>query len=573
MSKGSITWLTEPASVSSVNGTLHTSIYLRTATHSIAGANFTTRALNGTIPGPTLRLHPGDTLIIDFYNALQPGTDSEYRHNEYSAPDESNLHFHGLHVSGELPSDDVTMSVAPGQRYRYITKLPKDHMPGIHFLHPHRHGSTSLQVGGGAAGAIIVEDTAGIKNLLPDPISSAREFVLVVQEMNFKELDKISRKAGDITVSLVKPEIIDMSSINFDRKFYLTNGQVEPSLLVQPNEWVRLRIIHAGWLEGDLKLQIPGCEMLLIAKDGVYLPRLPRKIKQAELVNAGRADIMVRCPFDKGVNSYSLASNNQRCFLSKNRRLSILNLVQHRDNITDSAVVPPRPEVRRKPKRQKQKAPENESQENDSNMLDDLSMDSLVSGSVSMQFPEYLQDLRSALVTPGCSCTTRIRMLRYPRKEGEYFHETVQGAVVERHIQTGIHPFHQHVHPFQLIDGVSSKKDSAEYYKVGDWHDTISGKVTVRFRPTVFTGKMMVHCHILVHEDTGMMGVEYIHNATDAATCKCNEFFPKFNAAALGVVALPAILWLQWRRKARSRWMSCTTRERREPVAIEFALN
>jgi len=96
-------------------------------------------------------------LHLHFISELEQ-SGKAYKHNSYSVPNESNLHFHGLHVSGEVPSDDTTLVVPPGESYQYMTTLPEDHMPGIHFMHPHRHGSTALQSGGGAAGIIIVED-------------------------------------------------------------------------------------------------------------------------------------------------------------------------------------------------------------------------------------------------------------------------------------------------------------------------------------------------------------------------------------------------------------------------------
>ena len=202
--------LKEPTSVSSSNGVLQTSIHLRLATVSIGGGgdndgddySITTRTLNGTLPGPTLRVRPGDKLIVDFYNDLPVEQNLPYIHNEFSAPDESNLHFHGLHVSGELPSDDATLVVPAGQSYRYMTTIPSDHLPGTHWLHPHRHGSTALQLGGGAAAAIIVEDhdddtSTAAAVVLPPQVREAREVLLVVQEMNFNELVEVAVESTD----------------------------------------------------------------------------------------------------------------------------------------------------------------------------------------------------------------------------------------------------------------------------------------------------------------------------------------------------------------------------------------
>ena len=117
---------------------------------------------------------------------------------------------------------------------------------------------------------------------------------------------------------------------------------------------------------------------------------------------------------------------------------------------------------------------------------------------------------------------------------------------------SGNHPYHQHVHPFQLISGF--RFGPPNYYQPGDWHDTIQDHGIIRYMPTVFSGKVMIHCHILTHEDEGMMGVEYI-NATGNA-CECGTFpdddFPVYAIVLIvvsGVLFLAAGAWLFLRRR------------------------
>jgi FtsP/CotA-like multicopper oxidase with cupredoxin domain len=52
--------------------------------------------------------------------------------NDYGLPDYTNLHYQGGHVSGELPSNDVTMMIPPGGNYLYQTDIPDNHFPGTH---------------------------------------------------------------------------------------------------------------------------------------------------------------------------------------------------------------------------------------------------------------------------------------------------------------------------------------------------------------------------------------------------------------------------------------------------------
>lgn len=136
-----------PPVIESENGLLDITLTLEYGDHTAAGyALLDTRLLGGTLPGPTIKVRAGDTMKILFQNQLRAQPGRNEGKNEYSFPDTSNLHFHGAHVSGELPSDDSTLKVSPGEEYQYETVFPEDHMPGTHWIHPHFHGSSGLQV-------------------------------------------------------------------------------------------------------------------------------------------------------------------------------------------------------------------------------------------------------------------------------------------------------------------------------------------------------------------------------------------------------------------------------------------
>lgn len=194
--------LFEMPTVSSTNGTLDITLTLEESSHSVGnGISLTTRTYNGTLPGPTLRLSPGDSLSIKFINRLQSQLQSrDFVHNSISAPDETNLHFHGLHVIGELPSDDTTHVIRAGESYDYVTQLPADHMPGTHWIHPHRHGSSALQVAGGASLALIVDDPPGFL-----PWTDMTEVVFVVNPTKIDMLRDIAKEAGDPLTSVSAP--------------------------------------------------------------------------------------------------------------------------------------------------------------------------------------------------------------------------------------------------------------------------------------------------------------------------------------------------------------------------------
>jgi len=67
------------------------------------------------------------------------------------------------------------------------------------------------------------------------------------------------------------------------------------------------------------------------------------------------------------------------------------------------------------------------------------------------------------------------------------------------------HPFHLHVWPMQVIEEKGQAVDSVL------WQDVVNvpanGRVKVRVAFKDFVGRSVYHCHILDHEDLGMMGV------------------------------------------------------------------
>ena len=311
---------------------------------------------------------------------------------------------------------------------------------------------------------------------------------------------------------------------------------------MRAGEWIRLRLIHAGWLKSALDLRIAGCEMQLIAKDGVYVRDLPRAITQASLINAGRADIMVRCMQPGSTFAIMGTSSPSGNFRRGNddrdgddRRND--NDRDRDDNDWDNDRDRDRDDWRNDNQRNRDLQRFDSDDDDDEpafngpiatlQTVTDLAVESTAIAPLSqpIQYPAYLTDLRTTSATPGCSCRIEVNDLVYSSNPTDYVHTTFPGAIVERRLEARRHPYHQHVHPFQLVSGFQFGPTG--YYQSGDYHDTILDEGTIRYMPTVFAGKLMMHCHTLTHEDRGMMGVEYI-DAT-ANTCQCGSVFDNDN--------------------------------------------
>jgi FtsP/CotA-like multicopper oxidase with cupredoxin domain len=150
---------------------------------------------------PNLRANPGDLVILHLKNALTDpnpgGTGAAQAHSHKQAqtssdpctsgimsPVSTNLHFHGLTIPPVCHQDDVMKtSVQPGDApFEYRFRIPEDEPPGLYWYHPHIHGFSKQQLLGGASGALIVEGIERAKKVaagLPERVFIIRDQDLI----------------------------------------------------------------------------------------------------------------------------------------------------------------------------------------------------------------------------------------------------------------------------------------------------------------------------------------------------------------------------------------------------------
>lgn len=124
----------------------------------------TLRSFGGCQTGPLIEVAPGSTLRINLNNKLSTNDPSclPTPPAGLSMPpgvgcfNTMNLHTHGLHVSPSGNGDNVLLSIAPQTSFPYEINIPFDHPSGTFWYHAHRHGSTAVQVAGGASGVLII---------------------------------------------------------------------------------------------------------------------------------------------------------------------------------------------------------------------------------------------------------------------------------------------------------------------------------------------------------------------------------------------------------------------------------
>jgi FtsP/CotA-like multicopper oxidase with cupredoxin domain len=246
----------EPEVRRSANGELNTTLRMHYAYRDLGGYRLYMRTYEGTAPGPTLRLKPGDVLRIKIINDMPPNRDlAPVDHTLPHDFNTTNLHTHGLHVSPSGISDNVMRVMQPGESYDIEIAIPSDHIPGTNWYHPHAHGSADVQIASGAVGALIIEgDFADVPE-----IAAAKERLLVLTEAVFDRFGMVE----------------DFGTLFSETaaRFFAVNGVREPTITMRPGEVQRWRILHAGW-QDDMLLDLEGHTLNSIARDGIPLARM-----------------------------------------------------------------------------------------------------------------------------------------------------------------------------------------------------------------------------------------------------------------------------------------------------------
>jgi FtsP/CotA-like multicopper oxidase with cupredoxin domain len=434
----------EPTELRSIDGALAVSLESSPQQVTIAGRDVQALSYNGGVPGPTLRVRAGDTLSVSLRNGLK---------------DPSNLHVHGLHVSPEGTSDNVFVTVEAGESFDYQYELPANHPPGVYWYHPHHHGFVADQVFGGLYGAIIVED--------PNAIPVERERVLVISDITFDS-------AGNI------PTATPMDTMSGrEGEFVLVNGQLTPGMDARPGERERWRIVNAC-VSRYLRLRLDGQQLTLLGIDSGRFESA-HEIDEVVLAPGNRADLLVTgsvgtstlraLPYDRGsAGGMMMGGRNSR---------SADEIALATFTVAGDAVAP----VAALPKQSVQR------------------------------------DLRSATVTARRELVFAMGMgmgggMMSPTINGRAFDAsridtTVQFDSVEEWLLTNTstldHPLHLHVWPMQIVEQDGRPVDTMLWQDVVNIPARSTTRVRIAFDD--FSGQTVYHCHILDHEDNGMMGI------------------------------------------------------------------
>ena len=453
------------------------------------------RSYNGMLVGPTFRVRPNDTLKVNLVNRLatacSPAPAGAGMSGMAMSLDATNLHTHGMHISPSGKSDNVLREVQPGCTADYsFAILPAGtprgepamtHYPGSHWYHAHLHGATAVQLASGMAGALIVE---GDIDAIPE-IRAARERTFVFQQLAFDKSGEVKALA-DLTNNWNGK----VPEVNGPKKHTTVNGQTKPLIELRPEQVERWRLIDAGIFEVlDLSLRneanaaevIPLHE---IALDGITLKAV-KQVDGLELAPGYRADVLVKAPRSAG--TYLLYKARPAVQLTALTAGGPLPAAADEPQILAVVHVAGEPCT---------------------SVRNPCASRLLPDGT---RLPAPLRDIaRSEVTAPERHATFNVvngKFLINDRTfDPDHVHADFQlkkGTVEEWVLANdsgGAHPFHIHVNAFQMVNDDGTP---------GEWRDTIlvqpGDKLRMRTRIETFTGRFVLHCHILTHEDLGMM--------------------------------------------------------------------
>lgn len=544
---GQLEPLVEPETRTSANGELNTTLHVSAKLFEAGPISFWTRAYEDSIPGPILRVKPGDVLHLHLVNELGPNVAGEWTMNTMHNPNNTNVHFHGMHVDPTGVEDNVFRVCAPGESMDTTLHVPASHPRGVFHYHPHYHGSVFLQMGGGMVGAVVVEDDP---DTVPAAYAAMKQHVVALQEFRFDgglmssllDAAEAARSTLDMQPTYTRGSFLesrvrslfpreqvvqrpskavkmpeDWESSDDDlvppiSMYYAVNGQYLPKIEVRPRENRLLRLINAGGT-AELEIVLPGCSMTLAASDGIYLSK-PRLVRTLLLSPGGRVDVVINCePNAEGEKDlealrplHSVKNKAINEFLGGSTDVfkGVLAFIHVQGDSLEQpeiAAIPPAPAMYGEDTSLMSLSTEDREQMDPLPFVFEYTMGTPV---VKDGF-QYKQYFINHKLFDGTSVHTMV--LGRVQEWVIVNHHDEQGELTQKN-----HPFHLHTNAFQVID---MSHGHGLDYEIGDWRDTIlvptPGNVTIRFRPLDYTGVVAAHCHILGHSDAGMIaGVDMV---------------------------------------------------------------
>ncbi|WP_445677511.1 copper resistance system multicopper oxidase [Pseudomonas putida] len=289
--------LTSPGQPNVLTGT-DFDLYIGELPVNITGAKRTAMAINGSVPGPTLRWREGDIVTLRVRNRLKQDT---------------SIHWHGIILPANM--DGVPglsfHGIAPDGMYEYKFKL---HQNGTYWYHSH----SGFQEQVGVYGALVIDAKE------PEPFAYDRDYVVMLSDWTDEDpahvLSKLKKQSdyynfhkrtvGDFVNDVsemgwsaamadrkmwaeMKMSPTDLADVSGYTYTYLMNGQAPDGNwtgVFKPGEKIRLRFINGSAMT-YFDVRIPGLKMTVVAADGQYVH--PVSVDEFRIAVAETYDVIV----------------------------------------------------------------------------------------------------------------------------------------------------------------------------------------------------------------------------------------------------------------------------------------
>jgi FtsP/CotA-like multicopper oxidase with cupredoxin domain len=423
---------------------------------------------------PVIRAAAGEDIRVTYVNAMS--TDSHETCIDGPCINMTNLHFHGLHVSPAAPQDDViTMMAMPGQSLQYIVKIPLDQSPGLYWYHTHPHGESYQQDLDGMSGAIVID---GIDRYVPE-LRHMRERILILRDQVVGKDEPASpelRSRVGISANTCN------TSTDVPERIFTLNGVVRPQITISSGERQFWRIVNAS---PDLyaDLQVDEQQLEIVAIDGMPLafhnPAHPVEFASHILVPpAGRVEAIVTGP-----KPGARASLRSLCFDTgsdgdPNPAMVLADLVNIGQPGPEPRVVPGEAKlpIFRPLSPAMIARVENSSPDFVVNFTEDKN-------------GFYINGRKFSASDPPMA-TVSI---------GAFHHWRVTNGTNE------VHPFHIHQVHFLIYGQNGVRVERPEWLDTANVPVEGSVDLVMDFTDPIIRGVSVFHCHLLSHEDKGMM--------------------------------------------------------------------
>jgi FtsP/CotA-like multicopper oxidase with cupredoxin domain len=448
-----------PAILRSAGSHLNAELHVAASDAMLGGHPARLFAFNGQVPGPLLEARPGDDVTIRLNNDLGEPT---------------NLHFHGLHIPPTGAADNIFLQVSAGESYTYRFVLPRNHPAGLFWIHPHLHGSVARQVSHGLAAPFVIR---GEIDAIPE-VAAAEEHILLLQDF---ELDRRG--------SVIEPSMPELMH-GREGSTIAVGGAINPVIPIRQDGLLRLRLINAS-SSRFYRLRLEEHPLHLIGVDGGALGAV-RTLDEILFLPGQRLDILIEgaraagsfrllnLPYDRG--SGEMMGGGMGGMMGGRATPAAghgetLATIEYRGRAERKWTVPERlggaPAV-------------------------------LPAGT---RPPRTFQLGQGMMMGRGMSFTINGQEFDANRIDAAPRLDSVEEWLYVNSTAMD-HPMHLHTNPFQIVgdDGVPEAA----------WRDIMLVKAGQRAHFRVrfddFAGKIVHHCHILDHEDQGMMATVEIQN-------------------------------------------------------------